>query len=239
MKQPRDQKQGAPATADITDVVAWGWDGPRLAKELIDFRYDCIEGLTPDSQPDPDLWGAICLEYPDTWRLLVDGPEKIVGYWHCLPFTQPALEMTKRGEVLSRTITRDMICPLDRPGWYDFYVATVAVGREYRGGFTGMLLGVSLFEGLTSWARKGILVRELCVNFFTRDGLMLNNGLMLGLDYVADHRVHGYIYAGHLPTMIEEYLADYGKNAFPKLLALRELYQSQQRGFTMEQDASR
>ena len=238
MKQSRDHRQGVPATAGLADVLAWGWDGTRLANELIEFRHDCIEGLTPESQPDPNRWSKICLDYPDTWRLIVDGPEKIIGYWHCLPFTQPALEMTKRGEVQSGMITREMIHPLNGPGWYDFYMATVAVGRQYRGGFTGMLLGVSFLEGLTSWARKGILARELCVNFFTRDGMMLNNGLMLGLDYVTDHLVHGHIYAGHVPTMMEGYLSKYGENAFPKLLALKELYESQQRGLAMEEDAS-
>lgn len=217
--------------ADITHVAAWGWDYARLVKELIDLRFECIEGLTPECQPDPAEWIAICRDYPDTWRLLTAGPAQIVGYWHALPFTEPAFQLAKAGKVLSGMITRDMLCFIDTPGWYDFYIATLAIKREYRRLFAGMLLVRSLLDTWTLLARRGVLLHHLCANFFTSDGRMLNDGMGLGLHYVKEHEVSGSIYVGDFASIIEEQLALHRENAPPQLRELRGIYRSRQREF--------
>ena len=224
MKQPSDAGHAKLAIAGWEDIAAWGWDCDRLVQELIALRYDCIEGLKPEGQPRPEEWSEICLEWPDTWRVLTAGPENIVGYWHSLPFTEPALQLAKAGKVQSGTITRKMLVPLSSPGWYDLYVATLAIREPYRGIFAGMLVLQSMLEITLALAKKRILVRELCANFFSADGQMLNEGLGLGLDYVTDHETTGVIYAGHFPSLLERQVALHGRDTFPVLRELTDCY---------------
>ena len=224
MEQHSEAGQQELAIAALTDVVAWGWDCAKLVREMIDFRYECIDGLTPESQPQPNEWSAICLDCPDTWRLVTAGPGKIVGYWHSLPFREATHKLAREGKLLSGMITRHMLRPLDAPGWYDFYIATLAVKREYRGMFAVILLLHSLLDVSVVLARRGILIRELCANFFTPDGKLLNNGMGLGLDYITDHQLTGVIYAGHFPSILRQQLALHGENAPAMLRELQDLY---------------
>ena len=188
--------------ADAGDVISWGWDGRRLCNKLIDLRYETMEGMTPQGQGDPDQWASIYMDHPDTWRLLVEGPESIVGFWHFVSLYEEAFAMARGGRILSSKITADMVHPLKQPGWYDIYVVSICVKSRLRKTSALNQIAKTFFDVVTKLARKGVLIREVCGNASTRTGLAFNTAL--GLTYVADHEAHGRIFAGHLPSLLEQ-----------------------------------
>jgi hypothetical protein len=215
------------AIADISDVLSWGWDGPRLVDEVIELWYETIEGLTYENVGEPEQWLPVFMEYPDTWRLFVSAPETIVGYWHFLPLSAPLFALAKQGRLLDRQITASgALLPMDKPGWYDIYAFTVCVRSGFRGVPVLMLMGKSFLDVVRKFAEKGIFIRQICSNVFTPIGLGFNQAL--GLSYVCDHIDHGKIFLGDFPSVLEH-------NRFRddpefKVAELCELYEASSKG---------
>ena len=199
---PFRNESDAFSVADLDDVRAWGWSPLRLAQELGDFRVRSIEGITADCQRRPEQWGSIHVDYPDTWRILTAGPERIVGYWQLLPLNPTVRDAVISGRSTVSLPIEQVVRPLTQPGWYDVLVYSISIDPQYRNLFTAMLLANSMIRVFIDLARRGIFFRDVIAGILSREGRLMNLGLGIDLEYVADHEVIGRMYAGRLPSIL-------------------------------------
>jgi hypothetical protein len=178
--------------ADDRDVKMWGWDSKKLLDELIKLDYETMEGLTRDMEGSTDQWADVFSESPDTWRLLVNGSESIIGYWHFVPLFPDDFQKAKLGELKDSEIVAERIMPLDIPGDYDIYVVSIALRRGYRNHEDRSLLFGSFFEEVYSLAKDGIFIRNIITNAFTPDGF--RTCTRFGMKAIAKHAQYGDIF---------------------------------------------
>ncbi len=178
--------------ADDRDVKTWGWDSKKLLDELIKLDYETMEGLTRDMEGSTDQWADVFSESPDTWRLLVNGSESIIGYWHFVPLFPDDFQKAKLGELKDSEIVAERIMPLDIPGDYDIYVVSIALRRGYRNHEDRSLLFGSFFEEVYSLAKDGIFIRNIITNAFTPDGF--RTCTRFGMKAIAKHAQYGDIF---------------------------------------------
>ena len=55
----------------IDDVMRWQWDGQKLLEQLIQLDYATTDDLTLAHEGNPEQWGPVFLNHPETWRLLI------------------------------------------------------------------------------------------------------------------------------------------------------------------------
>lgn len=216
------------SVAGLDDVRRWGWTPLRLAQELNDFRVRSISEISADCQRRPERWGTIHFDFPETWRILTTGPEQIVGYWQLLPVNPSVRDVLLRGRSTVHIPIEEFVCPIDRPGWYDVLVYSISVDPQFRDLFTAMLLANSILRVFTDLARRGILFRDVIASIVSRDGLLMNLGLGLDLEFVADHETVGRIYAGRLPSILNRPIAKESSDVIMRTLC--ELYALHEEG---------
>ncbi|MCL4480966.1 MAG: hypothetical protein M1113_05740 [Candidatus Thermoplasmatota archaeon] len=202
--------------ADDRDVKMWGWDPKKLLDELIKLDYETMEGLTRDMEGSTDQWADVFSESPDTWRLLVNGSESIIGYWHFVPLFPEDFQKAKLGELKDSEIIAERIMPLDLPGDYDIYVVSIALRRGYRNHEDRTLLFGSFFEEVYSLAKGGIFIRNIVTNAFTPDGF--RTCTRFGMREVAKHVQHGNIFYRSLYPFYEQ------DKFLQRDMEIRELY---------------
>ena len=61
MIRPNKEKRSKSMVADWEKVQGWGWDGDRLASELIKFRQETMDELPPEFEPDPTTYVTFSL----------------------------------------------------------------------------------------------------------------------------------------------------------------------------------
>jgi hypothetical protein len=178
--------------ADINDVVSWGWSGNRLLNELIKLDYETIEGLSSHHEGSANQWDAVFMDHPDTWRLLINGPGSIIGYWHFVPLFQPEYEQAKKGFLMDSQITTDKVQLFELPGLYNIYFVSICIKSQYRRIHALRMLFESLRDIIIHFASGGIFFREACTNAYTGSGESLCK--TLGMTCITNHTDHGQIY---------------------------------------------
>lgn len=216
------------SVADLNDVREWGWTPLRLAEELNDFRLRSIADLVADRQRPAAAYGTSFFDHPDTWRILVTGPEQIVGFWNFNSFTSAARAVYLDGQSTMHWPIEEVLRPMKEPGWYDIWINTISVHPQYQSLFSAMLLANSLLQVLIDLAQRGILIREVFAGILTREGRLLNHGLGLDLKHIGGNETAGDIYSGHLPSILRRLIATEGSDENMKTLcALYSAYDEQ------------
>lgn len=195
----------------VNEVVEWGWDGVKLLDEFIRLDYETIEELVPTHEGHSKQWAPIFMNHPDTWRMLITGPQRIVGYWHFAPLFPEDYEVAKTGSLLDSEITADKVQLFELPGWYNIYFVQICLLPQYRTPRNLRLLFQTIFGVLDSLATEGIFVREVCANAYTHIGHSLCKSFRL--EYVREHNDHGSIYVGSVYRVLQHPLV----SAFPML----------------------
>lgn len=201
--------------ADINDVMSWGWNGRRLLDELIRLDYQTMEGLTQDHEGQTSQWDPVFMDHPDTWRLLVNAPGNIVGYWHFVPLFDTDYNLAKQGQLMDSQITTDKVRLFELPGCYDIYFVSICIQSRYRRTPAVRLLFNSILDVFADLANEGVSIREVCTNAYTPSGVALCKSL--GLIYVRDHIDHGRIFLTQFSSLIQHDL-------FKRYPELQELY---------------
>jgi len=181
-----------------------------------------VAGITADAQRQPEEWGSIHFDYPDTWRILTTGPERIIGYWQLLPLNPPVRDIILAGRSTVSIPIEQVVRPMHQPGWYDVLVYSISVAPECRNLFTAMLLADSMIRVFIDLARRGILFRQVVASIVSRDGQLMNLGLGIELEYVIDHELFGRIFAGHLPSILTRPIVSESSDEMMRTLS--ELY---------------
>jgi hypothetical protein len=178
--------------ASVTDVIDWGWDGNRLLEKLIELDYQTISGLDPDNEGHTEQWSPVFMDHPDSWRLLVDHHNDIVGYWHFVPLFENYYNQAKEGKLLDSEITSEKLCYLEMPGIYKIYFVSISIMPKYRNAMSFNLLINSFIDRLDDLAKKGIYFHEMIANAFTPQGISLCK--TLEMNFICDHADYGKIY---------------------------------------------
>jgi len=192
--------------AGIEDVLSWGWNGKKLAGELIRLDYMTIPSLIVRHEGDTDQWAPVFMSQPDTWRLLVDKPQSIVGYWHFTPLHPEDFAAAKRGTLLDSNITIDKVQSFSLPGFYDIYFSQVCMHPSFRKRQGVQLLFKSIFQLFDNLSRRGIFVKEICANAYTNAGNTMCRNFRL--EYLCKHSERGKIYAGPVRNLVGHKLAE-------------------------------
>jgi len=140
----------------------------------------------------PEDWARVFRDFPDTWRMVLNKDDEILGYWHVAPLHDRYLEAVKDGAFRAGEVTSDKLKLFHMfPGTYDVFFVIVALQKDYRIGehdpaFTGTArnpnvttreindvhrkLFDSFFDALEELARRDVFVRELIADVWTELG---------------------------------------------------------------------
>lgn len=179
--------------ADKAEVASWGWDQKQLLKHLIALDYEVLIPLKAEDEGTVNQWAPVFWSHPHTWRLLVDAPESVVGYWHFVPLMKDDFVLAKQGQLYDSKITEDKVRTFLSPGQYDIYFVTVCMKKGFGENIQWTrLLFDSFFEVATELARQGCFLREVCANAYTPSGVWLCREFEM--DYQGPHCSQGRIY---------------------------------------------
>jgi hypothetical protein len=198
----RPLRAGRPLSiADVSDVVAWGWDGEQLLEELISIDYRTMEDLTLDHEGQAKQWAPVFMDHPETWRLLISGPREIVGYWHFVPLFESSYQRARAGQLLDSEITADTVRLFELSGCYDIYWVSICLLPQFRRPHALRMLFASMSDVIRALAEEGIFIREVCTNAYTRSGVSLC--LSLGFQHLAEHEDRGRVFVGHADLLFD------------------------------------
>ena len=195
----------------VEDIVGWGWDGIKLLEELIALDYSTTEALTHLHEGDPQQWGPIFMDHPDTWRMLFSEAKKIVGYWHMAPLFEDDYVLAKSGTLLDSEITSDRVQHFELPGHYNTYLVQVCMSPAFRGNRNTPLLFETFFEVLDELSKNGVFIKEVTANALTKTGVSLCKTFYMSP--VCEHSQGGIIYTASIGTIFRSSLV----NRFPEL----------------------
>jgi hypothetical protein len=207
------RKGGASALslAGVGEVLRWGWDGIRLLDEFIRLDYETLDELVPAHEGHSKQWAPIFMNHPDTWRMLISGPETIAGYWHFAPLFPDDHELAKSGSLVDSEITADRVQLFELPGYYNVYFVQICLLPQFRSARNIRLLFHSVFSVLDSLALDGIFISQICANAYTDVGRALCKSFRL--QYLREHKEHGSLYVGSVRDVLQCPIA----SSFPML----------------------
>ena len=207
------------------EVKEWGWSPSRLLKELIQLdndtmRVDGHKGRLPKSmEGDIRQWVDVFSYFPYSWKLLIQGRENIVGYWHFVALSPKDFALAAKGELLDSHITADQVINITTPGIYDIYIVSIALRKGFRTHADREFLLKSFYMLIIEMAQNKIFIRHIITDAYTEDGERFFQNL--GMEKLCRHKIHGTIYMRSLyPLRSEDRF--YGCED-----TIRELYESE------------
>lgn len=190
--------------ADIRFVREKQWTGYDLAAKVADLDHVLIEGLTDDDEAPPEVLADAYLDYPDTWRLVVDNFDRIVGYWRFVPLTEKWYERARSGTLLDKELALETMRHFWIPGTYDIHVPIMGILPEHRNARGNRLLFVSFMDVLTDLAKADIFIGRVCATAFTVAGARLCQ--MLGMTRLREHESRGIVFESRMIDIISTIL---------------------------------
>jgi len=147
----------------------------------------------------PEDWARVFEDYPDTWRLVLNKDDAILGYWHIAPLQDRHLDGVRAGTFKAGEVTCDKLNLFHMfPGTYDVFFVIVVLRSDYRIGDTRSknaavvdtisdarrnpqvstreindvhrTLFDSFFDALEELARRDVFVRGLIADVWTELG---------------------------------------------------------------------
>ncbi|MGD9728937.1 MAG: hypothetical protein AB7V39_21500 [Nitrospiraceae bacterium] len=159
-----------------------------------------IEALTDDDEAPPEILANAYIEYPDTWRLIVDHSDNIIGYWRFVPLTPYWYERARSGLLLDRELSVETMRYLGIPGTYDIHVPIMGILPEYRNAKGNRLLLESFMNVLTDLAEANIFIGRVCATAFTVTGEKLC--VELGMRRLGHHTRRGEVFEESMENII-------------------------------------
>jgi hypothetical protein len=181
-----------PRLLKIDDIVAWGWRGERLLRDLI--RIDKIllgNTLTTEAREGTvSQWAPVFMKHTEGWAILAVR-KKIVGYFSFFALSEEAFLKAKEGKLLDCEVTIENTIALDTPGNYKAYFVLLAAFPEFPR--AGVRLIDAFFDQLENLAERGVLFEEMIANAFTPSGKRICEGF--GMEKVCNHADFGEIFS--------------------------------------------
>lgn len=208
------------SVAGIGDVLDWGWDGVKLLKKFIELDYETLENLVATHEGSPEQWAPVFMNHPETWRMLVSGPQEIRGYWHFAPLFPNDVERARRGLLLDSEITANRVRLFELPGEYDIYFVLLCLHPRYRHPRHVRHLFRSILDVFKELTEHGIFVRDVVANAYTDAGESICRSF--NLTELGKHSERGIVYGGSMRDILcssfgalNPQLAEIYRNAAP------------------------
>ncbi len=163
-----------------------------IVKKLIQMDYENIENLRKDDEGTFEQWYPIFLKNPETWRIMVNSKNEIIGYWHFVPLRLETYEKIKMGKMHEIELNENDIIELVKKGNYKIYFRSLVLKKEYRKSKATEELIVSFFNVLKKLEEKGIIMDEMCANAYTLQGKKWCE--KLGMEYIGEMSPNGSLY---------------------------------------------
>jgi hypothetical protein len=186
---------------DMSEVARWGWTGEDLVKALVHLDAELYGQATGPINELVDRWTPMFTMHPESWRVMIDAPGNIVGYWHFVSLFDDDLALAKRGELAYGELTPDRLRLLELPGHYDMYFSGIGIQSRYRTPYAFKLLFDSLLGVLQSLAQHGVYFESVWANGYTPEGISLCRSLELRP--VSEHRQRGKIFSGAFAEILQ------------------------------------
>jgi hypothetical protein len=190
---------------DVSEVRRWGWTGEDLVKALVHLDADLFGQATVPIDQLVERWTPMFTMHPETWRVMIDAPGSIVGYWHFVSLFDDDLALAKLGELAYSDLTSDRLRLLELPGHYDMYFSGIGIESRYRTPYAFKLLFDSLLGVLLSLAQHGVFFESVWANGYTPDGISLCRSLELQPG--SEHRRRGKIFSAAFAEILQRPIA--------------------------------
>lgn len=191
--------------AGIDDVRKWGWDSERLIRELVKIDAEVYGGALEVDGATRLAWAPMFFDHPDSWRLLVDAPEQIVAYWHCVPVLPAEFDELMSGQLLYSQMGAERVAVLGVSDRYDLYCAGICVLQRYRRPVVFKVLFDSLLAVIERLATEEIRFLRIGANAFSHQGESLCHSL--GMIKRKDHPKSGKLYAQDMSSLLTNAMA--------------------------------
>jgi len=179
----------------------------KILEKLMQMDYENIENLRKDDEGTFEQWYPIFLKNPETWRIMVNTKNEIIGYWHFVPLRIETYEKIKTGKIHEIELNENDIIELVKRGNYKIYFRSLVLKKEYRKSKATKKLIVSFFNVLKELEEKGIIIDEMCANAYTPQGKKWCE--KLGMEYIGEISPNGSLYFLKLKNFnITEFLKD-------------------------------
>ena len=177
--------------ADWQEVQSWSWSADMLLDALIKLDFESIEGLTQEAEGQRNQWSPIFISNPESWRVLIDLPRSIIGYWHFVCLQQDTYQAMRAGTIVDSEISASTIRTVDAPGHYNLYLVSACLRPDFHGTEAVQLIIDSLVDVLAYLAERGVFIDEMIANAYTKKGLALLR--RLGFSPLVQHHQCGQI----------------------------------------------
>ncbi len=184
----------------VEEVLAWGWDGIKLLEEFIALDYATLDGLSLPHEGSPAQWAPVFMNHPETWRMLITGSKRIVGYWHYAPLFPEDHEVARKGDLLDSSITADRIRLFELEGTYDMYFVQICLHPNFRKPRYVRRLFESICQVMQALAHDGVFFSEICANAYTDMGRSICKSF--NMSYVREHCDRGSIFVGTMANLL-------------------------------------
>ncbi len=104
--------------------------------------------------------------------MLKDGAE-VVGYINFSPVTESTYEAMRSGEMVDVAINADDLLAYEKGGYYDAYLSSILLKKEYRGNRYSILMLNKLAELICDLAEKGIFIRRIVADVISEIGAIV------------------------------------------------------------------
>jgi hypothetical protein len=129
----------------------------------------------------PEDWAGVFRDYPDTWRLILNDDNDVLGYWHIAPLQADYMERIRKGTFKAGEVTADKLELFQFKGTFDIFFVIVVLADVLQGTVgknstpTNALairkaLRHSFFATLMELAVREVFVRELVADVWTGQG---------------------------------------------------------------------
>jgi|GEM_PF-1952598 len=188
---------------DVSFVSNKGWSDAEFIKKIYELDSELTENLTEENEAPLGEQIRTFFDFPDTWRLIVDHSDTIIGYWRLSPLTSEVYEKARSGKLLDRELVVEAMPYFGPPDIYDVYVAFIGVDKKKAGvsGFWQLVL--SMFAVLDKLAKADIFIGRVCANGLSPDGKKLCEKYM---EYVCKHEFAGHIYEADMQDLMNKVL---------------------------------
>ena len=95
---------------------------------------------------------------------------EVVAYSMLLPVREEVYERILTGKFVDTALTPDMVLPLDRPGIYRMYFASIVIHPKHRGASLLLTMFNAMVEDFIALAERGIFGASLAADVVSQDG---------------------------------------------------------------------
>lgn len=200
------------------------WRDTTFIQRLIDIVDRLIPDAGDDWRPRRELLVPVYYNYPQTWRLLVNQEDNIVGFWRFAPLTREKYDRARNRLFLDKELTMDALCSFNIPGIYDVYIAFIGLLPLYNIGFHRLFS--SFFTVLDDLSRSDIYIGSICANALSPLGRKWCDEIEMRR--LGEHKIRGYVYEDRMINILERFESDRApllKNFSPLVQRYREKFQ--------------